>query len=1132
LRIEMMRDPLYDKISDALADPDLDPRKFERCMADLLRPDFPAGLVPVVGGSDYGMDGSIADGAGEPVPLVCTTSRDVLGNLSRSLDSHVQAGRSSRKVAVATSQALSPVRRRHLEARAREKGFTLLQLFDRPAIVDRLYRNSRWRQELLGIAGNPRALTAVPRTRRPLVELPPVGRDRDLESLVRTSGDQILVGQPGSGKTFLLHHLIRQREWSALFLDPGAAPGEVADAWRDLQPKIVIVDDAHVYREQLDCLISLRAEIDAAFSIVATTWPTGKDPLLEALGANPAVHALELLTRAEIRAILEQMGISGPDNLVRELIDQSSNRPGLAVTLADLILQDRWDEVLDGSALRRTLLHKFKQGAHSLLGVLSLGGDRGMRLDDARAFLDISRAEARETAVELAAVGVLADLGDDILAVWPRPLRWQLVKSVFFEAPRLDHRVPLEKVQSHGDAVMTLLLAKARCGAEMPAAELRELVRGESDLDLWRGLFLVGEDDAMWALDHYPGELLEVAREALRSAPSAALQRVLARATEEAPGSRNRPDVWEVLGSWARESEDPQQDPEPEIERRTLLARAGREFLGRDRSVGTRAIFLALDPQRNGTSLDPASGVTANVWWGLLPRRQLGSLTELWGEVREGVTSLDAPACQQLESTLRKWIHPDSVSKGELPEELTSFMRAFAVEVLHFLASRTAGRPGISARLERLAASCGVTLDLPKDPDFELLYPGLESPALPYREEIAARQESVRRLALEWSGRPPSAAAARLAIYEQEAGAIPGGRLTADFARELAPEVAEPEAWFQAFVERALPELAAPFAERIVRDRRAGWRDHLSRCLRLEPFRFLAAEQVLLLSDPPQDLLEGALRVADALPRIVETLAGRRLVPEPTLRRLLRHPSWKVALAAAAGEWNAIGAGPQSERVREDLRDDWRNAVLRAKSADYRDGAEDLGLEYMLREILRRDPPLALEWLERRLGEPPPRLLDDSAFFTAVGALGREQKEQVLLRLQDSSIAGPLASHLVGRDLTLYRLLLGRRDLERHHLAPLFGVPDEGWAGLAVAALEACHSPEAVAEAAFHKHGWFTLAGQRPLGQWETAFEVLAAHPDPQLRGVALAGLAVVRESSERAAAKRRQVELHGLPGP
>ena len=121
-----MTDPFYRQIVAALEAKDFDPLVFQRCMGDLLRDTFP-GLVPIVGGSDAGMDGAIADGQGEPYPLVCTTGEDVIGNLTENLDSHLKEGSPRRRVVLATSQALSPTRRRNLTARAREKGFTLLQ---------------------------------------------------------------------------------------------------------------------------------------------------------------------------------------------------------------------------------------------------------------------------------------------------------------------------------------------------------------------------------------------------------------------------------------------------------------------------------------------------------------------------------------------------------------------------------------------------------------------------------------------------------------------------------------------------------------------------------------------------------------------------------------------------------------------------------------------------------------------------------------------------------------------------------------------------------------------------------------------------------------------------------------------
>jgi hypothetical protein len=48
--------------------------------------------VPVRGGTDAGMDGAIADDAGPAFPLVCTTAKDVIGNLTRSLNSYLRDG--------------------------------------------------------------------------------------------------------------------------------------------------------------------------------------------------------------------------------------------------------------------------------------------------------------------------------------------------------------------------------------------------------------------------------------------------------------------------------------------------------------------------------------------------------------------------------------------------------------------------------------------------------------------------------------------------------------------------------------------------------------------------------------------------------------------------------------------------------------------------------------------------------------------------------------------------------------------------------------------------------------------------------------------------------------------------------
>lgn len=149
----MIRDPFYRQIVERLDDR-LDPELFERCATDLLRPALP-GLVPIRGGSDAGMDGAIADGSGEAYPLVSTTGKNVIGNLTSSLKSYLSNGGDRRRVVLATSQDLTQQRRRNLQQRAKEKGFELVQVFDQAAFAERLYRDPAWCHELLGLTGTP-----------------------------------------------------------------------------------------------------------------------------------------------------------------------------------------------------------------------------------------------------------------------------------------------------------------------------------------------------------------------------------------------------------------------------------------------------------------------------------------------------------------------------------------------------------------------------------------------------------------------------------------------------------------------------------------------------------------------------------------------------------------------------------------------------------------------------------------------------------------------------------------------------------------------------------------------------------------------------------------------------------------
>jgi hypothetical protein len=304
----MIRDRFYQDIVERLSGK-LDPELFERCAVDLLRDAFPT-LVPIRGGSDAGMDGAIADGESEPYPLVSTTGKNVIGNLTRSLDSYLSKGGDRRRVVFATSQELSERRRRNLHNKVQEKRFELVQIFDQAAFADRLYGNPTWSRELLNLTGAPSALSAVPPTRRPLLGIRVVGREHDLSWLRESSSDRLLVGLSGSGKTFLLHSLVLEG-WGLFLVNDD--PSEVAGAIRSQQPGMVIVDDAHLDPERLNRLRHLRQETGADFSIVATAWEGEHERVAETLNLPELkIRHLELLGRDQIVEVVEESGVRGP----------------------------------------------------------------------------------------------------------------------------------------------------------------------------------------------------------------------------------------------------------------------------------------------------------------------------------------------------------------------------------------------------------------------------------------------------------------------------------------------------------------------------------------------------------------------------------------------------------------------------------------------------------------------------------------------------------------------------------------------------------------------------------------------------------------------------------------------------
>jgi hypothetical protein len=1132
-------DRFYRRILEGL-EGHLDPEVFEACVCDLLRDGFP-GLMPIRGSADAGMDGAIADGEGEAYPLACTTSRDVIGNLTESLDSYLGNGGRRRRVVLATSQPLTPTRRRNLEERARERGLTLVQIVEQESVAQRLRWSPVWCHNL-GIPWEAAALSAVPKTRRPLLEIEPVGREKDLEWLRSTTGDRVLSGQPGSGKTFLLYKLVKEG-WGLFLVDDDRQ--SIAEALAAEKPPVVVIDDAHVKLPLIDELRQLREDVGHPFDVVATTWEGDRERVVEAMGglAPAQVNKLELLTREEILEVYRRTGVESevqriavsPADLMRHLIDQAANKPGLAVTLATILLhggKQAWEDVLGGKALHRTFTNVFRdlvgEQAETLLACFALGGDRGMAMEAVAAFVEIPLPELRIKVVNLAAGGVLSETGSHTLAVWPRTLRPSLLRSVFFRGSGtdLDFHPLFENASSRSSAVEGLVVA-AGYGVPVPQSELRRLVVREGSTRAWQALAASAADSARWVLQHYPGGLADIARAALDSAPELAIQRLLEAAARATPPHAASQRALGPLADWIRSTSDVREA----LTRRRQVANAAKRHLEADgdRAVAMEAFCLSLSPSYEAASRDPGVGRTVTIRWGLLHPKTLAELPALWDDFRGAMGEIDSGIWLRLKSALWEWIYPESAAhSGKVPESTKRTMHDFAAHVLHDLAPLVASSPGLSSALDELARQIDIRLEIQRDPIFELLYP----PRLDHLNEGRSDHGdlAIRSLADQWGLERPLTVAHRIAWYEREGEVV--GRTSyprgiAEVARHIAKTVPQPERWLSALTHEGLADdLRAPFLDAVIRESRPRWQSTVLRCLDDSSLRRYALALVLSIEDPPAALLQRALETAESLPQIVEHAVLRGAVPAPTLKALLVNPSWKIALAAAVGEWLSE---PKKE-VRAAVAAEWRAAILRAPVGSGK-GLAPSGFDSWLGAILANDPELACQWILTRLreGQLANYLGPSDPFTNAIRTLHLDHRRAVLDALPEESDVDNLIRFTVGRDLAAYSHLLGLPRLRTYHLEPLHGVPDAPWTEMALLALRVGHSAEEIARASFHPPHFIAGSGIDYWDKWERGFAVLEGDPRSEVQEIARHGSHIAQAHLQRAREEEREVELLGV---
>lgn len=771
------RDSHHAAILKALSE-HFDPDIFEACAADLLGRQWP-GLVPVRGGSDDGFDGAISSEGKQPFPLVSTTSTDAKGNLKRNLKRAIESGWQPAYAIFATPRRVTPKTRKAMRDLAREMEVTLVQIYDQDWFANALYREPAWCKKLLGVTGRPSALSVVPESNRPIIGDRVIGREACLERLRSSGQDCLLVGHPGSGKTFVLRSLAL--EGAALFLTDDD-PESIANAIREQAPMAIIVDDAHVDLPRLQLLQRLRAELDAPFRIIATGWRSHINELKSALSlVNEDVVELDLLDADTMVEVIKAAGIEGPTPLVREIRKQAGGRPGLAVTLVYLCLRGDVREVFFGESLVEQLSPILKrivgEDTSRLLAAFSLAGDAGCTIEIVASCLRRSVDEVSTLLAKLSAAGVIREGNHRMISVWPSALRWVLVRQVFFEGPgSLDYRDLYADMPNKTAALHSLIGARSR-GAHIP--DLEALLEQHQSTHLWSEYSGLGSREARYVLTQHPELAVDIASTALELVSDEVIPHLMDRAIGDHRKLHNSLDhPLRLIEDWISQ---PEEYVGPRADRRYALLDAVKAWWQHKKDQSDhreiaqtclRALSIVFTPTWNYGESDPGRGRIFTISTGIAVGPEKDAIGQLWSVEKEIIreSAVISGAWTELLHLIHEWVSPIGIREDTQAMETR---REFARQITHDVSAWSTEFPGVQHRIQDIAKILEFTVPLKIDPEFEVLFPRENIKELDdledFRELDIEWQKADSNLASIWANSDPGIVAEKVAYFQNQA---------------------------------------------------------------------------------------------------------------------------------------------------------------------------------------------------------------------------------------------------------------------------------------------------------------------------------------------------------------------------
>lgn len=977
-------------------------------------------------------------------------------------------------------------------------------------------------------------LSLIPLNCRDFADAPLLSRDGELASLRQINGDLIISGQPGSGKTFLLYHLAK--EWNAKFL-VSHDEGDILSYLRFSTPPVIIIDDAHDWLEIFPRLIHFRIETGRSFRIIAVCWPFEESDLMRVMRlSTKSLYRLSLLPAKAIAQLVKSRFEAKEYHvatwLIREIREQAAGRPGLALRLVDLLMEDgSLKSLKDGQAHFELIDRAFRylEGVDTrlTLSAFAVGGKTGMNKGDVSSVLGIPVHQTTKVLRALATGGVIKETWKETLATIPDAFRHVLLRDVFLsgDAMALDDVFwkLYESANNKESALMALIGAIGR-GAIVDENRLLAELRDIDSIKTWERLAWVSPDLCEKVINERPGAIESFADPALHHIPDRAIPLLLNQAIGDKRPENAYPEApVRKLGDWVTHFSLQANDA---VKRRRMLLDSAIQWLqkGGNGSVAWRIIPKCASFQYENTETDPGDGRAVTLTFGLVSLLDLKGIAELWVRIVECAKEFPPPNWEGLKGTLNDWLHP-YVPNVTPPDGFDEFARAKATEVLQQLIIQ----PNLPRNaLARWIIEHETGLDVVADSEFLAFCPPdrMRSHG-DWRAAQKKYSEDATALGKKWATQSPKLVAEKLVSFEKERRlfGINWPLMGFHICASLASHVNDLPSWVDTFIQyRIEADYLFPLVKQGIAQKDAQTYEWLSFALSDEMYRLHAVSEVLANGELPEELFLQAWPYLGECSKSIGVMALRGDIAPGRLEALSEHNNKELLLEVAISDFHSdkqpLLCGDRASWLKM-----FRKAIM---------GLKELNPHYFydIEKLLESVPEIRYDIAASLLIDTKYiSWVHDKPYLNLFAAMEVDEKIR-LLPLLEGIYPTDFTTWLVGDDLSIYRVLIESDKLRSHHLLPLKGKPSElSWQGKALLALDYDYQPCDVARAAIGNHWEWSGSAVAFWQSWIDEYNILLNSSDPRLQEMGRIGKEFPEYEMEKAKKEAEHEAIYGISG-